>query len=85
MTHHFRLLQRKDSNKPIRTEFVVLLCPDQRLIEQTQTFTNETFRQLPKEFLQKDRSHLRAFKLSNFFHVILSLSSSPSSSLLIGS
>ena len=70
MTHNFRLLQRKDSHKPIRTEFIVLLCPDQRLIEQIQTFTNETFRQWPKEFLQKDRPHLRAYKLSNFFHVI---------------
>jgi hypothetical protein len=70
--YYFRLIQRHDVDQSIRTEFILLLCPDERLNEQIRTFTNETFRYLTKETSLKDRQHLRAFKLSNFFHVIIS-------------
>ena len=66
-----RLVQRHDAEKPIRTEFVLLLCPDERLNEQIRTFTNETFRYLTRDS-STDRQHLRALKLSSFFHVIVS-------------
>lgn len=56
-------------DKPIRTEFIILLCPDERLNEQIRTFTAETFRFLVKETALRDRQHLRAFKLSSFFYV----------------
>ena len=70
---YFRLLQRHNCGKPIRTEFILLLCPDERLNEQIRAFSNETFRQLTKEIPHKDRQYLRAFKLSNFFHVTILL------------
>ena len=73
MLFYFRLVQRHNVDQPVRTEFILLLCPDERLNEQIRTFTTETFRYLTKETSLKDRQHLRAFKLSNFFYVIISL------------
>ena len=64
-----RLLQRHNSDKVIRSEFLLLLCPDEVLNEQIRTFTTEAFRSLTKESSFRDRHHLRAFKLSSFFHV----------------
>ncbi|CAF1347078.1 unnamed protein product [Adineta steineri] len=63
------LLQRTEDDKLIRTEFIILLCPDERLNEQIRTFAGETFRFLVKETALRDRQHLRAFKLSSFFYV----------------
>jgi hypothetical protein len=71
-----RLVQRHDNDKLIRTEFIILLCPDERLNQQIQTFTAEASRYLGKETSLKDRQHLRAFKLSSFFYVISFLNNS---------
>lgn len=66
-----RLLQRQDDDRLIRTEFVILLCPDECLSEQIRTFSSELLRHFAKETLLQDRQHLRAFKLTSFFHVIV--------------
>ncbi|CAF3461539.1 unnamed protein product [Rotaria sp. Silwood1] len=63
------LLQRQDDDRLIRTEFIIVLCPDERLNEQIRTFTSEIFRYLAQGNSLNDRQYLRAFKLSSFFHV----------------
>ncbi|CAF1081731.1 unnamed protein product [Rotaria sordida] len=63
------LLQRQNDDRLIRSEFIIVLCPDERLNEQIQTFTSEIFRYLAQGNLLNDRQYLRAFKLSGFFHV----------------
>ncbi|CAF3172621.1 unnamed protein product [Rotaria socialis] len=64
------LLQRCSDDRLIRTEFIILLCPDKQLHEEIRTFNGELFRYLAKgTTLLNDRQYLRAFKLSSFFHI----------------
>lgn len=68
-----RLLQRSGDDRFNRTEFIILLCPDELLNEQIRTFNSEIFRYLTKGTnLINDRQYLRAFKLSSFLHVNIS-------------
>lgn len=66
---NLRLIKKQDGEKLVQTEFILLLCPDERFNQQIRTFTSESFRYLAKETSLKDRQHLRAFKLSSFFYV----------------